>query len=1528
MKACSSFSVSWRRLATTVLVAIPLVAPLLASAQTVLTHDLAGNRTAQTAAVAGPPTIAVQPANQLGQIGGAARFGVVAGGPGPFTYQWFADASPIAGATGDTLVLSNLTTANFTPNPAGTPKYSVRVTNASGNVTSTTVALYLDTNGGGMADWWQVQYFGALGVNPSADTDGDGVSNLQEYRDGTTPNAGSSRLGRLAVRGPSGLVAASPVRDTYAGGATSTAVAIPYGELQFGGWTGTYRSLSESFLFGFPAGGSFVGDVALIGLYGALPPQETVSSPAFTNANGSAAQVTGFAPAPDGSAIVFGTFDRVNGVARPFVARLLPSGSLDANFAPAPDDLVTSAVIQSDGKILLAGSFATIGGQARPGVARFLANGTLDSSFVPASQGTNRTQAAAVAVQRDGKVLYGGALWVGASSRFIARLNGDGSLDAAFNPALDGAPTALAMQPDARIMLGGSFSQVNGTSVPKLVRLDASGALDPTFAPDGDGGVRSAPLAVVVQPDGRILAGGSVVCFVQFLGVYALPVVRMNANGTRDEAFNTSVRTALPDRAFAGFALQGDGRIVGVGNFTVTSPSLANAVRLNADGSLDPAGFAVSRANAPVGAVAVASDGSVLFGGAFTQVSPGAPLQNQHAYFLTSSRSSWTAAEAQATSIGGHLVAINSAFEQDFLLKTFLPAAAPLRVSDGALQHPYWIGANNYDNPPAYGWSTGEPFTYTNWAPNEPDNYRGTEHVGVMNFRYLYDNQAPGVWTDIPDAGADPDFPPALVGGFYGVIEVDQNAPVIPGVNPSLDWIAGRDLLANEITANDATNPNAAVPAWSYGYRAAVASNALTLYASAQHSNSIIGNSNLQGWVDGGNFVAVNASAKEMLLYPRADGAFTVVRWTAPEAATYSVTAFWQDADFNGGDGASASLVINGATLYSFSFPNAGNAFTTQVATLAAGATVDFVLGAGADASADSTRFNAIIRKATAVQARTWVSGRDLTANELSNGGANQLTNPNATVPEWRYGRRSTPVASDLLLWSGAGDHNNAIGAANIQGWAIDNTGLGVNVASTSAYYAGLPFQPGEMLIFPSADGVVPVVRWTAPRAGAYDVLAFWQDGDNGGGDGYSAHIVVNGVQVFSRTLDNGGGCSAAQSLVLQTGDTVDFTMGIRGGFSYDVTKFNCAILDGDLTPAGPVVPPPPVYGDSFTRARPAFARMVPTNHLLPGTLGISPAGPVFATRPAATLTLPTQLSSVSVSPVSLATLESSSDGVNFVSVTTGTVDFSSGLSTFAVPALPPGTTYFRARVENSSRESARSYAVGPLTTPPAVTSALTAAGVIGQAFTYQGTATGPLTSFTAASLPAWATAIYDPNTGILSITGTATPGFSTVTLTPANIAGATPTPLSVLIANRFGNWQSTYFTPAELGNPAISGALGDATGTGIPNLLRYALGIPARRTGSTAGLPFVSTPFYTGTRYLTLTYTRDRTATDVALAVQVTGNLASGGVNSGWAGGTTLTTEVSRTDNGNGTETVVTRDNVPLTGNVHRFIRLMATAQ
>lgn len=78
--------------------------------------------------------------------------------------------------------------------PPGTPVFDVsQSTRARAYRVDLEATLPLpDTNGRGLPDWWQQKFFGRLGIDPNADPDGDGLTNLQEYRTGANPTAANT----------------------------------------------------------------------------------------------------------------------------------------------------------------------------------------------------------------------------------------------------------------------------------------------------------------------------------------------------------------------------------------------------------------------------------------------------------------------------------------------------------------------------------------------------------------------------------------------------------------------------------------------------------------------------------------------------------------------------------------------------------------------------------------------------------------------------------------------------------------------------------------------------------------------------------------------------------------------------------------------------------------------------------------------------------------------------------------------------------------------------------------------------------------------------------------------------------------------------------------------------------------------------------------------------------------------------------------------------------------------------------------
>ncbi|RZK29929.1 MAG: hypothetical protein EOO63_07955, partial [Hymenobacter sp.] len=99
---------------------------------------------------------------------------------------------------------------------------------------------------------------------------------------------------------------------------------------------------------------------------------------------------------------------------------------------------------------------------------------------------------------------------------------------------LVGYPDVTVLQPDGKILVAGNIDSYNGTTRGGILRLNADGSLDTSFAPTGSG-IDYDILAMVLQPDGKILIGGQ---FTTYNGASCRYLTRLNANGTRDASFN------------------------------------------------------------------------------------------------------------------------------------------------------------------------------------------------------------------------------------------------------------------------------------------------------------------------------------------------------------------------------------------------------------------------------------------------------------------------------------------------------------------------------------------------------------------------------------------------------------------------------------------------------------------------------------------------------------------------------------------------------------------------------------------------------------------------------------------------------------------------------------------------------------------------------------------------------------------------------------------------------------------------------
>ena len=322
---------------------------------------------------------------------------------------------------------------------------------------------------------------------------------------------------------------------------------------------------------------------------------------------------------PDGKVVIGGAFRYTGGCLENFLSRLNPDGKVDCAFylhSEGADGPVYSIALQTNGAIVAAGAFTHFNSEYVNSIVRIHTNGLTDTSFNAAAN-LNGT-IFATAIQPDGRILIGGMFTAyGSISRtYLARLNGDGSLDASFNPVLNenGFVRAIRLTTNGGIFVAGDFTEVNGAPRSRLVRLTSGGVVDSGFnpTPGPNGAVRD----FVEQPDGRIIIAGE---FTQIDNQPRERLARLQSTGALDDTFNTGGISGGPQ--VNSVARQADGKIVFGGAFNRVGPGFRPFIaRVHGNGALDTGFFPSSGANGEVHHVQVLPNNQILAAGNFTDI--------------------------------------------------------------------------------------------------------------------------------------------------------------------------------------------------------------------------------------------------------------------------------------------------------------------------------------------------------------------------------------------------------------------------------------------------------------------------------------------------------------------------------------------------------------------------------------------------------------------------------------------------------------------------------------------------------------------------------------------------------------------------------------------------------------------------------------------------------------------------------------------------------------------------------------------
>ena len=252
----------------------------------------------------------------------------------------------------------------------------------------------------------------------------------------------------------------------------------------------------------------------------------------------------------DGKILVAGEFTSINGTTEPYLARLNTDGSVDSSFTPPTfTPPFRSLIVQPDGKILLLDSSSA-------SINRLNADGSVDAGVSLNSNNISDP----IALQTNGKILCTDYFIINAQMQAEAgliRLNADGTADTGFRGIIyhDGVPLAIMEQPDGKIVVVGDFASVNNGTHADVVRLNADGTVDGSFnAPLLPSGAEF--YAVALQPDGKILIGGTLG---SADGTAAPSVARLNADGSLDASFTIG---AFSGDLVTAITVQPDGKVL------------------------------------------------------------------------------------------------------------------------------------------------------------------------------------------------------------------------------------------------------------------------------------------------------------------------------------------------------------------------------------------------------------------------------------------------------------------------------------------------------------------------------------------------------------------------------------------------------------------------------------------------------------------------------------------------------------------------------------------------------------------------------------------------------------------------------------------------------------------------------------------------------------------------------------------------------------------------------------------------------
>ena len=210
-------------------------------------------------------------------------------------------------------------------------------------------------------------------------------------------------------------------------------------------------------------------------------------------------------------------------------------------------------------------SMTTYRGISCGNLIRLNADGSLDTSW--GIQGSGGVNVYTITEDSSGNIYVGGTFsnWMGTGRNQLIKLSRSGVLDTSFDPNVgSGIVYKVVIDSAGKLYVGGSFTTVNGVTANRIIKVNLNGTKDTSF--DNTTGFDGAVRDMVISPTGKIYVAGQ---FLNYKGVPARSLVRLNTNGSLDNTFPTGTKfVQSPGNPNAFFVAEDDaGNVYAGGNF-------------------------------------------------------------------------------------------------------------------------------------------------------------------------------------------------------------------------------------------------------------------------------------------------------------------------------------------------------------------------------------------------------------------------------------------------------------------------------------------------------------------------------------------------------------------------------------------------------------------------------------------------------------------------------------------------------------------------------------------------------------------------------------------------------------------------------------------------------------------------------------------------------------------------------------------------------------------------------------------------